>query len=45
MYLQQLCCIDIVNAVYTKMYFLWKLWMCTVEQVVYEAANSPAHSS
>lgn len=25
---------DIVNAVYTKMYFLWKLWMCTVEQVV-----------
>lgn len=36
---------DIVNAVYTKMYFLWKLWMCTVERVVnVKTANSAAHS-
>ncbi len=35
---------DIVNAVYTKMYFLWKLWMCTVEQVVYVRQQTVQHT-
>lgn len=34
----------IVNAVYTKMYFLWKLWMCTVEQVVYVRQQTVQHT-
>lgn len=35
---------DIVNAVYTKMYFLWKLCMCTVEQVVYVRQQTVQHT-
>lgn len=37
---------DTVNAVYTKMYFLWKLWTCTDEAVVYVRRwTVPEHSS
>lgn len=44
MYQQTALLYDIVNAVYTKMYFLWKLWMRTVEQVVYVRQQTVQHT-